>query len=273
MDDDGGPTEVDMAEVAREPEETWEVVDDLPEVAAPRSGTRPRGRVARAADRITGMDLERIGGALGQAVLPAVDRLVEVRYAAAQTSVRQLRARNPHWHPDRVVADLIATARRELAMVGAATGGTAAAPGVGTVTAIGASTADVAWTVSRIGELIMAIGIARGHTTDSIEERRTWVLAVLSMTTGAAKGLKGVAAEVGARGGARIVRSIPMSVIARINRALGRRLVVKWGAQQGVVRLGRLVPFGIGAAIGAAGNAALVQVVGRHADEFFDVGV
>jgi hypothetical protein len=232
---------------------------------------RPTSPVPETRRGVLARVVEGQGNVISRAVLPAIDRLVEVRYDAAMTTVRRLREEHPHWDADRLVSALIATTRRELTAVGAAAGGAAAAPGVGTAAALGASTADVAWTVSRIGELVMAIGIARGHTTQSIEERRAWVLAVLSMTTGAAKGLKGVAAQVGAKGGARVVQAIPMSAINTINRAIGGRIVVKWGAQQGAIRLGRLVPFGIGAAIGAAGNAALVQVVGNRANDFFDV--
>ena len=54
---------------------------------------------------------------------------------------------------------------------------------------------------------------------------------------------------------------------------MGGRIVVKFGTKQGAVRLGRLVPFGVGAAIGGGGNLLLVRAVGRHAKDFFDDGL
>lgn len=208
---------------------------------------------------------------LTAALLPTIDRLVEARYSPALDAVQRLADDRPEWDVQRRVDALIADCRRELTAIGAAAGGAAAVPGAGLAAAATASTADIAWTVTRLGELIMAIGIAHGHTSDSIETRRAWVLSVLSMATGASKGLKGLAQQVGSKGGARVVEAIPMPLIDQINRAVGGRVLVKWGTQQGAVRLGRLVPFGIGAVIGGAGNALLVQVVGRQAQHFFDV--
>lgn len=208
--------------------------------------------------------------ALPALLLPAVDKLVDSRYDAARAAVARLSADQPGWDPPRQADALIAECRRELAAVGAAAGGAAAVPGVGMVAAATASSADVAWTVTRLGELIMAIGIAHGYTSEAIETRRAWVLSVLSMATGASKGLRGLAQQVGSHGGARVVDAIPPSLLDRVNGTVGARVLVKWGTQQGVIRLGRLVPFGIGALIGGVGNAALVQVVGHQAKGFFD---
>ena len=44
-----------------------------------------------------------------------------------------------------------------------------------------------------------------------------------------------------------------------LNGRLGKLLITRFGARQGVLALGRAVPFGIGAGIGAAGNAALAR--------------
>jgi hypothetical protein len=213
-------------------------------------------------------------GPISKALLPAIDHLIDARYAPARASAARLRDASwdgPPRTAEQIADALIASTRRELAAIGAAAGGAAAVPGVGTAASMAASTADVSWTVTRLGELIMAIGTAYGHTSDSIEERRAWVLSVLGMATGASKGVRGLAQQVGSRGGARLVSAIPTAGVARVNRVLGGRIITKFGTQQGVIRLGRLVPFGVGAAIGAAGNAALVQVVGVQAKRFFDV--
>ena len=210
-------------------------------------------------------------GVIGRALLPAVDRVVDARYPSAAAAVERLRAQRPVADATDLADDLIRLARRELVTVGAVAGGTAAVPGIGTSMGLAANTADVGWTVTRIGELVLAIGLSYGHTPDSIEERRAWVLAVLAMATGASNGLRGLAREVGSKGGARIIDALPNTVLIRMNRALGRHLVTRWGARQGLMRLGRLLPFGVGAVIGGAGNAAIVSVVGREAKRFFDV--
>ncbi len=45
-----------------------------------------------------------------------------------------------------------------------------------------------------------------------------------------------------------------MSVIDAVNGKLGPRFITKWGTNQGILVLGREIPFGIGVGIGAGGN-------------------
>lgn len=213
-----------------------------------------------------------IGNAVGQLITPAIDALVEARYEPAAAAVARLAARHPSASSREKADKLVARYRKELGMVGAASGGAAALPGVGTAAGLGASGADVAWTVSRLGEMILSIGVAYGHGAEDVEGRRAWVMSVLAVSLGVAKGIGGVAGEIGQKGGIKVVKAIPMSQITRINQALGSRVIVKFGTQQGVVRLGRIVPFGIGAGIGAGGNVLLVNSVGRAARNFFDDG-
>ena len=52
-----------------------------------------------------------------------------------------------------------------------------------------------------------------------------------------------------------------MSQINRINRVLGPRFITKYGTKQGVIVLGRALPFGIGVCIGAGGNYAIARGV------------
>ena len=49
---------------------------------------------------------------------------------------------------------------------------------------------------------------------------------------------------------------IPMSSITAINKTLGRWFLTRYGRKQGVLAIGRVAPFGIGAVIGAGGNRA-----------------
>jgi hypothetical protein len=159
-----------------------------------------------------------------------------------------------------------------LGALGAASGGVAAAPGVGTGLSFAATLAESGLVVTRLAQMILEIGIAYGHDAESIEERRAWVLVVLGAAAGAFEGIGDVAGLLGRRGGAKAVKAIPMAQIVRINRALGGRIFVKLGERQGVIRLGTLIPFGLGAAIGMGGNVLFVRGVGARAEHFFDQG-
>ncbi|GAA2669634.1 MULTISPECIES: hypothetical protein [Actinosynnema] len=60
----------------------------------------------------------------------------------------------------------------------------------------------------------------------------------------------------------------PAEVIRALERVLGRNFITKYGTKQGIVVLGRAVPFGIGAVIGGGAGAtaaALTVRAARHA--------
>ena len=202
-------------------------------------------------------------------VLPSVDRLVESRYDAAAALVARLRAEHPDVTDDQLVERIVRRFSRELGVVAAMSGGAAAVPGAGTAAAVLTAGADVAYSVSRLGEMVLAIGIAYGHDAASFEERKAWVLAVLSMSRGAVAGLDGLAAKIGAEGGAAALASLTGAQLESINSKLAAKVVAKLSTDAAVSRLGRVLPFGIGAGVGAAGSIAIARSVARQARRFF----
>ena len=202
-------------------------------------------------------------------VLPSVDRLVESRYDAAAALVARLRAEHPDVTDDQLVERIVRRFSRELGVVAAMSGGAAAVPGAGTPAAVVTAGADGAYSGSRLGEMVLAIGIAYGHDAASFEERKAWVLAVLSMSRGAVAGLDGLAAKIGAEGGAAALASLTGAQLESINSKLAAKVVAKLSTDAAVSRLGRVLPFGIGAGVGAAGSIAIARSVARQARRFF----
>jgi len=205
----------------------------------------------------------------GGAVLATVDRIVDGRYDSAVALVSTIRARPGVDSPDGVVDELVRKYTRELAAVAALSGGAAALPGTGTAAAVLATGADVAYTIGKLSEMVLGIGVALGHDARSIEERRAWVLAVLSMGKGAVSGVEGLAGRVGAEGGARIVTTITGTQLDSVNSRLAAKVLARLATEQSAARLGRLLPFGIGAGVGATGNVLIVRSVARAARRFF----
>jgi hypothetical protein len=202
---------------------------------------------------------------VGRAVLEGVERAVDARWdhacrRAAETAGRPHEAR---------IEEVLGSFQRELAAVGAASGGIAALPGAGTGTALAVAGADIGWYTMRLADLIMTVAAIHGHQQPTVEERRAWVLAVLTFGHDATAGLDRVAREVGKGLGSRTIGSVSGASLAVVNRNLTARLVRRYGTRRGAAVLGKLLPFGLGAAIGGIGNAAGVRAVTRHADQFF----
>lgn len=198
-------------------------------------------------------------------VLDAIDRAVEHRWDAAKRRASELEG-----PPAERVQALTRRFAREVAAVGAVTGGTSAVPGVGTVASMGTTVADLGWFTARAGDLILSIAATYGHTDARVEERRMWLLAVLAFGRSADKNVSMLTKEAGF--GSLAGQAIPSEVMRRINRSIARRLIARYGTSRGAVALGRALPFGFGAAIGGGGNYVLIRAISRQAERFFRDG-
>lgn len=191
----------------------------------------------------------------GEAVLAAVDKAVTVRWDQA---TKRAAAANGATLDERV-NKAVRAFEAELLVGGAAVGGAAAAPGVGTVSAVALSIAELGWITVRLSDLILTVAVLHGHGRASVEERRAWTLSILAFGDGAAAGFTKFAGEFGKGLGGKAVGRIPSSALSQINRALGRTIITKYGTKRGAIALGRVLPFGIGAVVGALANYVTVH--------------
>lgn len=215
------------------------------------------------ADRGTGGSAGR-GGAHREFLLA----IAEQRHAAAVESVAALRAAYPHDDVDELSHRIIRQCARDLALAGAVSGGAAAAPGAGPVGAAALLGAEGAVNAARLGEMVMAIGVLHGHTDAPRDDRALWLAAALGASEGTALGLTGMAARAGVRGGARLMGRVPRSPDAPGSGLIGRA-AARMSTKRGPWGLTALLPYTLGASVGAAGNFALALSVGRAAIRYF----
>lgn len=197
-----------------------------------------------------------------------VRRVVDQRFAASVDVVAALRYEDPGATPDQLADRLIRRYARELAIGGAVAGGAAASPVAGATVVAATAGADVTYSIGRLSELIMAIGVVYGHLESGADERTAAVVAVLGLSEGAAVGLTGIAARIGSRSGARLLARLPSGQSPTTGGAT-RRAVNRLSNAKGPWSLAALVPYGIGAGVGAAGNALLARSVGAAAKQYF----
>lgn len=203
---------------------------------------------------------------LGQRVLDAVDEGVEKRWEPARLRAEAAVGSTPG---ERVV-DVTQSFRRELGLAGAAVGGTAAVPGVGFATSTAAFVAELGWSTVRLSDLILTIAALHDRGDASTDERRLWVLSILTYGDSAASKVARLAGEVGMTVGPQASQRIPAETIRQLNNRLGCMILSRYGTRRGALAIGRLVPFGIGAALGYGLNAYVVKSTARHAHHYFD---
>ena len=217
--------------------------------------------------------------AAGKALIEGIDRAVNNRWDRAI----EIAAEAPGTTPSEKARNISSPIRKSMAALGAAAGATAAAPGVGTGVAAGTLAGELGVVALRTTDMVMAIGAAHGHLDASPEERRAWVLAVLAFGENAAEEFTNMVRDMGLKvsdgraldiandalvgGGAGQLATV--DALRRINTTLVAQILKKWGTRRGAVTLGKLLPFGIGAAVGGSANWVMIREFSKQAEVFF----
>ncbi|WP_328719905.1 hypothetical protein OHT52_10690 [Streptomyces sp. NBC_00247] len=72
-----------------------------------------------------------------------------------------------------------------------------------------------------------------------------------------------IAERTGQHWGRQVVARVPVETLRQINKALGRHFITKYGTKRGIIVLGRVASFGMGAVIGGGANAGLAALAVR----------
>ncbi|MGH3767664.1 MAG: hypothetical protein ACRDS0_32495 [Pseudonocardiaceae bacterium] len=211
----------------------------------------------------------------GEVGLPAVllrgvEKAVSVQQAPIVGYVARLRRARPDATPTEILAVL---EKRYLATVtgaGAAVGGIAAVPAVGTGAALALSGAETVLFFEATALFALAVAEVHGIRVAEVERRRTLLLAIVLGDNGAIL-VEKMVGRTGQHWGDLLPEVIPLSSITAINKTLGRWFLRRYARKQGMLALGRLAPLGIGAAVGAAGNHAFGRTVVTTSRRVFGV--
>jgi hypothetical protein len=193
-------------------------------------------------------------------LLRGVEKAISMQQAPVGGYVARLRRSQPNATPAQVIAVLEKQYLTTVTGAGAAVGGIAAAPAVGTAAAFAFSGAETVLFFEATALFALAVAEVHGVRIADIERRRTLLLAVVLGDNGAML-VEKMAGRTGQHWGDLLPEAIPLSSITAINKTLGRWFLRRYGRKQGMLAIGRLAPLGIGAAIGAAGNHAFGRTV------------
>jgi hypothetical protein len=194
---------------------------------------------------------------VGRALDVALDRSLAIEQPVVHAYVERVRSKRPGARPDEVIAHLERQYRRAVTGIGAAAGSAAAVPGIGTGAALASGMAEVVAFVSATAMYVLALAELHDIPTHDPHVRRELVMAVL-LGEGSAAAIEASRAGGGAHW-AHVISSTGSTNAAGGHGGWSKLLVLRFGARQSALYLGRAVPMGIGAGIGAVGNAALAR--------------
>ncbi|MGW3862836.1 hypothetical protein ACWEDZ_15265 [Streptomyces sp. NPDC005047] len=198
----------------------------------------------------------------GQRVLDLLDKAIEVQNPLVRKNITRARQRNREATPAEVIRSLERMYVSALTGTGAAVGGAAAAPGVGTGVALALSAGETLSSLELSALFALSVAEVHGIPLDEVERRRTIVMGIMLGGSGSST-ISKVAGRTGQHWGRQVVAKVPVETLRQINKVLGPHFITKYGTKQGIIVLGRVAPFGIGAVIGGGANAALASLAVR----------
>ena len=190
----------------------------------------------------------------------ALDKAIAIPASRIEERVARMRRDRPGADAAELVEMAASRFRRDAGLSSGAVGASAAIPAISTGAAaaltVGQSAAFIASAVTYVLTVAEIQGV---HVVDT-ERRRALVLSALLGKEGseAVQGQLGLSSMFWA---AQLLMQMPLPSVKSINAHLIKRVAKRSAAKGGALALGRLLPFGIGAAIGWKGGRALANQV------------
>ena len=194
----------------------------------------------------------------------ALERALDKALAVPASRIEERIARMRRDRPGADAAELVELAasrfRTEAALSSGAVGASAALPAVGTGTATALTIGQTAVFLASAVTYVLTVAELQGLRVVDTDKRRALVISALLGREGseAVQGSLGVTTLFWA---AQYLAQMPLPTVKTINRRLTRRMTKRVAAKSGALALGRLIPFGVGAAIGWTGGRALANQV------------
>jgi hypothetical protein len=188
-----------------------------------------------------------------------------VQAPAVRAYVARLRRANPDANPGEIVTKLEKHYLAAVMASGAAVGSAAAFPGIGTLTALSAVAGETIVFLEATAAFVLAVADVHGIPVEDRDRRRTLVLAALvgAEGHGAVKDLLGATRTSGAW--LAEAELLPLPVVSQLNNKLMQHFVKKYTMKRAAMAFGKILPVGIGAAIGGGGNRMMGKKIVENA--------
>ncbi|MGM1016801.1 MAG: hypothetical protein ACQEW8_04610 [Actinomycetota bacterium] len=195
-----------------------------------------------------------------------LDRVLAIQRPLVLAHIRSIRLRNPHAPPDEIVRIL---ERRYLAAIttgGAAVGATAVVPGIGTGITLALSGVETIGFVESTSLFAQSVAEVHGIAIENPDRARALVMTLMlgkegvDLVSQLTRQATGKGAARSSYWGEMVTKSLPKAAVGPLVDRLKTSFVKQFATRGGASFLGKALPFGIGAAIGGAGN----NILGRR---------
>ena len=196
-----------------------------------------------------------------------IDSALKAQAPIAQKYVSRLRAKNPGASREQLLEKIIGQFTNLLTATGAGIGGTAALPGIGTATAVGLTLGEGVSFAEACAFLTLSAAAIYEVDIHDDDTRFLLMTSVLSGERGAeiiakAMGKQGLQWNALLGGSTNPATAV---VLKQVRKYVQRKML----ARGGTLMMGRIMPFGVGAAIGGIGNRMVARSVSEAVRDIF----
>ena len=173
-------------------------------------------------------------------------------------AVKKLKAKHSSLSGPDLARKIVNSATWKLTGIGVVASLPGAIPGLGTAAQIGMTTTSITgetWLILRnlTAMQLMVAGILDHDVSEP--ERKDELIIVWGVETGAIVPAKEAIKRVGTKVAIKqFDKRVSGAIFTRINQKLGTTVFTKWGTKRGGIALGRLIPIGVGTAVGGGMN-------------------
>ena len=207
------------------------------------------------------------GGVRGRVLRAAVERALRVQQPLVAAHIAKVRRKDPDATPAAVVEALGRRYQLAVAGIGAAGGGVAIVPAVGTVVSLATATTEAIAALNAAVLYTLAVAEVHRLPVDDVDRRRALVLGVVVGQGGGALMQKVTGGSD--RWARTVTESLPLGALGPLNTTLTRWFVKRYVTRQIALGVGRALPLGAGVLIGGVGNVVAARAVIRAAERAF----
>src|SRR5215467_6743836 len=217
------------------------------------------------------MDLDQLPPQL-RPIFRSLDNAMKSREPAVRMRVDALRAARPLYTNHQLAQELVRSTRRRVAASGAISGAASVVPGPGTFLAIGTVAGQTFYALEQEIELVLVIAMIFGRELGDSEDRVLEALVVVGATGGALKLREDVMVVGSERLAVAAFRRMPSVLIAHGGGRILARILNRVATTSASKAAARIVPLGVGIAVGAGFDWLAVTALGRAAMRYYGPG-
>jgi hypothetical protein len=217
------------------------------------------------------MDLDELPPQV-RAILRSLDHAMKSREPAVRARIDAMRLAHPLYTNHQLALALIRSTRRRVAATGAISGAASVVPAVGTAIAIGTIAGQTFYALEQEIELVLGISMIFGHELSDSQDRLLEALVVVGATSGALKLRQEVIVVGGERLAIAAFRRMPAILVAHGGGRMLSRILSKVATTGASKVVARVIPLGVGIAVGAGFDWLAVTGLGRAAMRYYGPG-